>query len=96
MAFLIADFAPIGGQASRGEAPALYSYWTEDAHTTIDTSGYFDSLSQVLSVGDVIMVERHATGVPAGLRWHIVASNSAGVVDVFDAFGGSPTLTDTD
>ena len=66
-----------------GSLPALYVYTSTDAHTAIDASGYFDSLSDTLNVGDMIMVHG-ATGGTRTVTMHIVVSNSGGVVDVSD------------
>ena len=59
----------------------LWHYTTPDTATTVDTSGYFNSASDMVRVGDMILANTdtaasYATGV------FVVASNSAGVVDV--------------
>lgn len=85
MAFDITTFAPIGGQASRGKAPQMFSYITADALGTIDTAGYFNDISDKVEIGDVIMTIVTSSGTPATAGFMIVQSNASGVVDVSDA-----------
>lgn len=92
MAFSTTGFATIGASKS-GNAPSLYSYSTADAIGDINTSGYFNSLSATLQVGDVILV-RSSTGGTQALTLVYVASNASGVVDVTD--GLTITATDSD
>lgn len=99
MAFLKANFQPVGGQSARGSAPARYAYKTADTHATVDTAGYFNDLANVLSVGDIIdVVVVAALGaspeVVSTYGKHIVLSNAAGVVDVSNVSVG--VVTDTD
>ncbi len=81
MAFVLADFTPLGGQSKAGNTPALYVYTTTEASTAVDTSGYFNDLSDTLKVGDMIIVHG-ATGGTRTVTMHIVVSNASGVVDV--------------
>jgi hypothetical protein len=74
-----------------GNAPSLYSYKSADTQATINTSGYFDSLSTLLKVGDVIFVYDSTT---PSLVITYVNSNSSGVVDIAD--GTTVSATDTD
>jgi len=83
MAFARSGWGPLGGQAKAGQTPALYVYTTTDAHTAVDASGYFNDLSDTLSVGDMIIVHG-ATGGTRTVTMHIVVSNASGVVDVGD------------
>ena len=83
MAFARSGWGPLGGQAKAGQTPALYVYTTTDAHTAVDASGYFNDLSDTLSVGDMIMVHG-ATGGTRTVTMHIVVSNSSGTVDISD------------
>lgn len=94
MALTRASFSPIGGQARRGNAPAVWAYKTEDTAATVDSSGYFNSLSDILEVGDLIYRVTTSGGNVASAGWHIVLSNAAGVVDVGDA--NALSLSDTD
>ena len=90
MAFNATGFATIGASKA-GNAPSLYAYSTADTIADVNTSGYFDTLSDNLSVGDVILV-RSSTGGTQALTLVYVASNSGGVVDVTDGL----TITSTD
>ena len=74
-----------------GNAPSLYSYKSADTQATINTSGYFDSLTTLLKVGDVIFVYDSTT---PSLVITYVNSNSSGVVDIAD--GTTVSATDTD
>ncbi len=75
-----------------GNAPSMYLYKTSDTQATVNTSGYFDSLSSVLSVGDIIFV--YSTDSTGSLVLTYVNSNSGGVVDVTD--GTAVGSTDSD
>ena len=101
MAFKRANFQPVGGQSKRGlgGAPAVYSYKTDDTHATVDTAAYFNDVSDIVSIGDLIDVVvvtdlDVAAEAVATYGRHIVLSNAAGVVDVGDVTVG--TVTDTD
>lgn len=83
MAFARSGFGALGGQSLAGSLPALYVYTSTDAHTAIDAAGYFNSLSDTLNVGDMIMIHG-ATGGTRTLTMHIVVSNASGVVDISD------------
>jgi hypothetical protein len=92
MAFSATGWATIGA-SKRGNAPSIYSYSTTDAIADINTSGYFNSLANSLSVGDLIYCFSSTGGTPAAhLVW--VVSNSSGVVDVTN--GQVITATDSD
>ena len=54
MAYARAGFGALAGQGRAGDLPALYVYTTTDAHTAVDAAGYFNDLSDQLSVGDMI------------------------------------------
>ena len=83
MAFVRNDFNTIGGQARAGVTPAMYVYTTTEAHTAVDASGYFNDISDILNVGDMIVVHG-STGGTRTDTMHIVVSNASGVVDVSD------------
>ena len=79
------------GAAKKGNAPSLYTYTSADAIADVNTSGYFNDLSDTLAVGDIIFVHDSATPT---LSIVMVASNASGVVDVTD---GTPiSMTDGD
>jgi len=75
-----------------GNAPSMYLYKTADTQTDVNTAGYFNDLSSVLSVGDIIFV--YSTNSTGSLVVTYVNSNSSGVVDVTD--GTAIGATDSD
>ena len=79
------------GAAKKGNAPSMYTYTSADAIATVNTSGYFNDLSDTLAVGDIIFVHDSATPTMSIV---MVASNASGVVDVTD--GTAIAMTDTD
>ena len=83
MAYSTDGFGALAGQGRAGDLPALYVYTTTDAHTAVDASGYFTTLSDTLKVGDMIIVHG-ATGGTRTVTMHIVVSNASGVVDIGD------------
>lgn len=91
MAFARTGWNPIGGQSKKGTAPQMWTYTSADAIATVNTEGYFNEISQDVSVGDVIFV--HDSNTPT-LSIVMVASNAAGVVDVTD--GTTVAMTDSD
>lgn len=97
MAFLTANFSPIGANSKRGVAPQYFSYKTTDSLNDCDTAGYFNGLSTKLEVGDSIYVavvdSVSATTAVTAKGELIVASNSGGVVDTYDA-GNTITIAD--
>ena len=93
MAFARAGWNPIGGQSKKGVAPQVFTYTTTDAVGTVDGAGYFNDVSDDVSVGDVI-ISVTSTGGTLASSIHTVASNASGVVDVTD--GLTITATDSD
>jgi hypothetical protein len=91
MAFSRDNFGPIGNVSKRGAAPVMWGYKSADAIATVNTSGYFDSVSDLVTVGDMIYCFDTATPT-ANLV--IVLSNASGVVDVSD--GTAVTVADAD
>jgi len=83
MAYSTDGFGALAGQGRAGDLPALYVYTTTDAQTAVDASGYFNTLSDTLKVGDMIIVHG-STGGTRTVTMHIVVSNASGVVDVSD------------
>ena len=71
MAYSTDGFGALAGQGRAGDLPALYVYTTTDAHTAVDASGYFNTLSDTLKVGDMIMVHG-STGGTRTVTMHIV------------------------
>lgn len=70
----------------------LWHYTTPDLPTDVDTEGYFNSASDMVRVGDMILANADTDGAPAhGI--FVINANTAGVVDVADlsAFGTADT-----
>ncbi len=61
MTFNINNFAPVGGQSTRGSAPQLFSYKLQTEDTGLEEAGYFNEVRTYLEVDDIIivMVENH-------------------------------------
>lgn len=93
MAFARAGWNPIGGHSKKGTAPQMFTYTTTDAVATVNTSGYFNDVSDDVAVGDVI-ISVTSTGGTLASSIHTVVSNASGVVDVSD--GTTIAQTDTD
>ena len=92
MAFSATGWATIAA-SKRGNAPSIYSYSTADTIADLNTAGYFNDLSSLLSVGDLIYCFTSTGGTPAAhLAW--VNANSSGTVDVTN--GQVITATDSD
>jgi hypothetical protein len=92
MAYSSTGLNAAGGQSKAGNAPQIWTYTSADAIATVNTSGYFDSASSLLKVGDIIFVYDSAT--PTMSIVFVLSKSSAGVVDVSD--GLTVTATDTD
>ncbi len=90
MAYSSTGFSTIAASKA-GNAPAMYAYKTTDAIADVNTSGYFNELSSILSVGDLIYCVT-STGTTAVATLVYVLSNASGVVDVNDG----TTLANTD
>lgn len=93
MAFARAGWSPAGGQSLKGSAPQMWTYTTTDAKTVVDGAGYFNAVSDDVTVGDIIY-SYASTGGTATATLHIVLSNASGVVDVSD--GTVISVTDSD
>ncbi len=90
MAFAMSGLTAIG-QSKRGNAPGLFLYKTADTQATVNTSGYFNSIASLLTVGDIIFVYDSTT---PSLVLTYVNSVASGVVDIAD--GTTVSATDTD
>ena len=93
MAYAQSGLQPIGGQSKAGNAPQMWSYTSTDAKTAIDAEGYFNDVSGLLKVGDIIYIHGD-TGGTATFSLHPVVSNTGGVVDIGD--GTAISATDSD
>jgi hypothetical protein len=102
MPFIQKNFSTIGGQSTRGSgpetspgAPQMFTYRTEDAHATVDTSGYFNAVRPLLEVGDIItVVVVNGSGVVQTYGPHVVMTKSATAVDVSNVTVQVVTNTD--
>jgi len=90
MAYSSTGFSTVAASKA-GNAPAIYAYKTTDAIAAVNTEGYFNELSSILSVGDLIYCVT-STGTTAVATLVYVLSNASGVVDVNDG----TTLANTD
>jgi len=91
MAFARTGWNRIGVMSQRGSAPQMWTYTSADAIATVNTSGYFNSVSDEVKVGDLIYV--HDSNTPTA-SLVIVLSNASGVVDVSD--GTAISVADAD
>lgn len=80
MAFNRKNFALL---AFAGIGPKLFCYTTADAAAVVDTAGYFNGVSDVVSVGDFVLANVATGGTLLGGLF-LVTANSGGVVDVND------------
>jgi hypothetical protein len=110
MAFNINNFAPLGANSkplkviSAGAlghgAPQHFTYGTEDAHATVDASGYFNEgvayhgVYNLLNIGDVIWVTVFASGDVTTYGHHVVTDKASGTVDTSNVTVG--LMTDSD
>ena len=90
MAFIRADFKP---GDSTGNAPAIHTYTTPENQAAINTEGYFNDVSDILSVGDLIYIWAVNGGTQVAILTQVL-TNAAGVVDVAD--GTVLAATDSD
>ena len=92
MAFTVATFGPIGGQARKGKSSMWWTYTTTDAIATVNTAAYFtgDAVN-MLQVRDMIIVAD--TNAPT-TSFVTVLSNDGTTVDVSD--GTAVAETDSD
>lgn len=87
MAYAASGLTRVGGDSNG----SLWMYSTEDTIATVNTSGYFNSAADMLSVRDLIIVRD--TNAPT-TNFVTVLSNTGSVVDVSD--GTAVAETDGD
>ena len=75
------DGLNLASGSKAGSSPQIWTYQSADAIGDIDGSGYFDSASSILKVGDLMYVYSGVGGSVA-FGFVVVTSNSSGVVDV--------------
>lgn len=89
MAFSLAGFYA----DPRGGGMRVHTYTTTDAQTVVRVAGYFNDVSDIVNVNDIIHVASATGGTPV-IYTTYVNSNASGVVDTVD--GVVITATDTD
>lgn len=92
MAFSATGFVTVCA-AKAGNAPSVYAYKTTDALADVNTTGYFNSLSGTLKIGDLIYCAT-SVGTTTVASFVYVLTNAAGVVDVNDGTVLANTNTD--
>jgi hypothetical protein len=75
------DGLNLASGSKAGSSPQIWTYQSADAIGDIDTSGYFNSASSILNIGDLMYVYSGVGGSVA-FGFVVVTSNSSGVVDV--------------
>jgi hypothetical protein len=90
MAYSSTGFSTVAASKA-GNAPSIYAYSTEDAIADVNTEGYFNALSTILKVGDLIYCVT-STGSTIVATLAVVRSNASGVVDI----DNGTTLANTD
>jgi len=93
MAFTRDNFGPIGNVSKAGNSPIMWGYKTADTIADVNTAAYFNAVSDIVSVGDLIYCVTSTGGTIVATLVYVV-SNAAGVVDVND--GTTLANTDTD
>lgn len=58
----------------------LWHYTTADLATDVDTAGYFNSATDMVRVGDMVMANVDTDGVPAS-GIYLINANAGGSVD---------------
>jgi hypothetical protein len=91
MAYAESGFTTIAASKA-GSAPSMYAYKTTDAIADVNTTGYFNSLSTILSVGDLIYCVTSTGTTAVATLVYVLSNTTAGVVDVTDG----TTLANTD
>lgn len=95
MPFIRKNFQPAAGTAVGALAPAIHTYSTQDAHATVDTTGYFNEVRDLLKIGDLIYVAvLTGGGALSTAGWHVVLTKTATAVDVTNVTALTVTNTD--
>lgn len=61
----------------------LWHYTTPDASAVVDTAGYFNSVADMVRVGDIVVANTATETTPSGGLF-LISANAGGVVDVND------------
>lgn len=62
-----------------GNAPSIYAYSSAEAKATVTGSGYFDTISDILNIGDLVII--YDTATPT-MTLSVVMTNTGGVVNL--------------
>ena len=79
MAFIQANFRRLGPASN--DPFAIWLYKTTDIITDVDTVGYFNAVSSMVTVGDWIIAQVNSAVAP-NLVSYVVFQNAAGIADV--------------
>ncbi len=95
MAFssFLANLRPMVVDGNAARPHPVWFYPSTDSKATVNTSGYFNSAADRLSVGDIIWCMHGATGTPPSSIM-IVLSNDGTTVDVSDGLDITGTNSD--
>jgi len=94
MAFSRDNFGPVGNVSKRGNSPIMWGYKTTDTIADVNTEGYFNAVTDLVSVGDLIYCVTSTSSTAVGTLVYVLTNTTAGVVDVND--GTTLSNTDTD
>ncbi|QDP49585.1 MAG: hypothetical protein GOVbin1230_37 [Prokaryotic dsDNA virus sp.] len=94
MAFDRDGWNVVGGVSKKGTGLGVFSYSTTDTIAQVNNEGYFNDLSDTVSVGDIIFARTSTGGTQAVSICFVASNTAAGVVDVTD--GLTVTATDSD
>lgn len=93
MAFDIKNFG-LDSASHNSNMPRMWTYTTTDAIADVNTAGYFNGASHLVTVGDRITAITSSGGTPS-YDVFLVNANASGVVDVDDGTAIDGT-SDTD
>lgn len=79
MAFLSKDLSVL----AYANGFTLWHYITADIATVVDTAGYFNTATDMLRIGDMVLANTDTVGAPSS-GIYLVNANALGVVDVAD------------
>lgn len=76
MAFNKSNYDP--GASSKGSVPKIHRYSSSDTLATIEASGYFNSIEDIINTGDLLVV--YSSAVSGGGVKVYTLTNTAGVI----------------
>lgn len=92
MAFDITNFA--SEAIFNSNQPRIWRYTTTDTAAVVDSAGYFNTVADMVNVGDIVKANVDTDGTP-GYGEFYVSANDGTTVDVNDIVS-IVTSTDTD